>query len=384
MGVGAASTANFVDNIATDNFNEPLPSLEWSGPPDTLAGLVSMPNGMMAAYSGKDLWFCEPFRPHVWPEKYVLTMDFEITGLAVYGTTLVVGTTGYPYLVGGAAPEVMTQEKMELNVPCLNTNGMVDLGYAIVYPTHDGLAKVEGGAASVPTQGIFTRDQWLKLKPEEMVCGQFYGRFYGSYSYIEADGQVMEGTIIVDLSGEQPFLIRSRHRADAFFYDLGSGSLFMAVGDRVYEWDSKQSINDIFTWRSKEFILPAPSNFGALMFELDQRTTIDEVEAFEAALAAAIAQNVALFSGGLGGALNASAVNTYAVNGDALLELPSGPQVTVNIYADGQFHASVSKAGVMQRLPGNRLARRWEVEFSGNTNVVEFVMAGTAQELRSA
>jgi hypothetical protein len=306
-------------------------------------------------------------------------------GLGCYGTTLVVGTKGNPYLAGGTHPDSMVLEKMELNLPCLNTAGVVDLGYAVVYPSHDGLVKVEGGGATVPSAALFTRDQWLQLKPDTMICGQFYGRFFGAYSYTDLDNMPQEGTIILDLTGDQPFLIRSPHKADAFFYDVATGALFMVIDDTVYEWDAKEAINDFYTWRSKAFVMPAPTSFGALLFEVDLGDDQQALLAYEAAVAEVIAANTALFAidGGLGGAINAAAINVYPVNGDALLPMPVGPQATVNIYADSALHATITNAGRMQRLPGGKLARQWEIEVAGNVSVIELTMAGTAQELRS-
>lgn len=380
----AASTANYSDPLTANDFVEPLPSLDWTTPPAALEGLTAMPNGMMAGYLGKDLYFCEPWRPHAWPVKYVLSTDYDIMGLACYGTTLVVATKGNPYLCGGTHPETMVLERMELNMPCLNKQGMVDLGYAIAYPSHDGLVVVQGGQANVTSASLLTRDQWLKLSPASMVCGQFYGRFFGSYDYIDVDGAEIKGTLILDLTGASPFLIRSQHRADAFFYDVASGALYLVMGTQVFEWDSKQSVSDIYTWRSKSFVLPAPTNFGAILFEVVQRNGADEQAALEAAIAAVAAANAALFAAPtLLGALNATPVNTYPVNGDALLPNPAAQEVTVNVYADGTLVASLSKAGRMQRLPSGQLAREWEIEITGNANIQELTMAGTAQELRN-
>lgn len=380
----AASTGNYSDPLTANDFVEPLPSLDWTTPPAALEGLTAMPNGMMAGYLGKDLYFCEPWRPHAWPVKYVLSTDYDIMGLACYGTTLVVATKGNPYLCGGTHPETMVLERMELNMPCLNKQGMVDLGYAIAYPSHDGLVVVQGGSANVTSASLLTRDQWLKLVPSTMVCGQFYGRFFGSYDYIDVDGTEIKGTLILDLTGASPFLIRSQHRADAFFYDVASGALFLVMGTQVFEWDSKQSVSDIYTWRSKSFVLPAPTNFGAILFEVVQRNGADEQAALEAAIAAVAAANAALFAAPtLLGALNATPLNVYPVNGDALLPNPAAQEVTVNVYADGTLVASLSKAGRMQRLPSGQLAREWEIEITGNANIQELTMAGTAQELRN-
>lgn len=380
----AATSADYVDSIALEAFAEPLPSATWNPPPDDLQGLTAMPNGMMVAFKGKDLYFCEPYRPHAWPESYVLTTDYDIVGLGVYDTTVVVATKGNPYLVGGTSPETMVMQRMELNMPGLNPQGMVDLGYAIAYPSHDGLVVVQGGSANVTTSTLMTRDQWLKLKPETMVCGQFYGRFFGSYEYIDTDGSEQKGMIILDLTGSQPFIIRSQHHADALFYDVTSGALFMLIGTTIYEWDSKNAINDIYTWRSKVFMLPAPTNFGVLLCEVDAREDLDELAATEAEREEAAAKNAILFAAdSIFGEVNAVPLNTYEVNGDNLVTVPSGPTIAVNIYADGKLIASSSRVGTMQRLPSGKLAREWEIEVTGNVAVLELAVAGTAQELRS-
>lgn len=378
------TTASYVDNLALNDFSEPLPSIDWNPPPDDLFGLASMPNGMMAGISGKELCFSEPYRPHAWPEKYRQAMDYEGMALGVYSSTLVVGTKGLPYLAGGTHPESITMEKVELNLPCLSTHGLVDLGYAIVYPSHDGLVRVQGGGATVPSTELLTRDQWLAMKPNEMVCGQFYGRFYGSYQYTDTKGVAQSGTIIMDLSGQQPFLLRSPHRADAFFYELSTGKLHMVMGTTVYEWDSPLAINDVMTYRSKQFLLPAPTTFGAILFEVDQAEDLDLVLAYELATAQTLANNAALFAGVLPGAVNDMALNSMELNGDGLMGVPEGPSVTVNVYADGKLHASLSGAGRMQRLPGGILARQWEIEVTGNVRVQDVTMAGTGQELRGA
>jgi len=379
----AASNGNYTDSIAVNDFSEPIPSIDYNPPPDDLFGLVAMPNGMMAAFKGKDLYFCEPWQPHAWPEKYIQTVDYDIVSLAMCGSTLVVGTKGTLYLASGTHPDSIVMDKTELNMPCLNSNGMVDLGYAAVFPSHDGLVMFQGGSTSVPSANLFTRDQWLRMDPSTMVCGQFYGRFFASYQYTDSGGMTQQGTIILDLTGQSPFVIRSPYKADAMFYEKESGALFMAVGDVIYEWDSRLGVNDILTWKSKSFINPSPTNYGVILFETDPRISQDAIDAYESALAAAIALNEALFLTPLEGDIHAAAINTYALNGDLLQPLPSGPQANVNIYADGKFYATVSKVGVMQRLPGGKLAREWEIEVVGNISVIEIAMATTGQELRS-
>ena len=205
----AVSTANYVDVVASDKINEPLPSLDWDAPVDTLKGLVAMPNGMMAAHSGKKLYFCEPWRPHAWPEKYSLTTDYEIVGLGAFGNSLAVLTTGVPYLVTGTTPDTMAMEKLELNYPCLSSRGIEDLGYAVVYPSTDGLVSISASGANVITNGVFTRSAWERLRPYTMFSGQRGGRYFATYSRLDAVEGVIDETMIIDPSGQQPFVIHT-------------------------------------------------------------------------------------------------------------------------------------------------------------------------------
>ena len=55
----AVATTSYNDAVAADNLGEQLPSLAYSMPPATLKGLISLPNGMMAGFDGKDVYFCE-------------------------------------------------------------------------------------------------------------------------------------------------------------------------------------------------------------------------------------------------------------------------------------------------------------------------------------
>jgi hypothetical protein len=376
------STANYVDSIAVDDFAEVLPSRDWNAPPDNLKGLISLPNGMMAAFVGKDLYLCEPFRPHAWPEKYVLTMDYDIVALGAYGTTIVVATTGQPYLVGGQSPESMMQEKMELNLPCINARGMVDLGYAVLYPSNDGLVVATGGSATIATSALMTRNDWLKTSPATFVAGQFSGRYFASYEYLEADDTPSEGTFIFDLTGSTPFLLRTARKADACFHDVMSGSLYMLTGTSIYEWDAFGQANEIMTWRSKRFVLPAPTNYGCILIEGSEQMTPEEAAALAADLAEIGSENATVFAqDSIGGEINGAAYNLYPVNGDAMQHLPADQFSLVTIIADGATIATITQLNRVVRLPAGFKARAWEVMVNGTAGIEQISMATTVREL---
>lgn len=379
----AASSTDYTDTVAVEAIQEPLPSSTWNQPPDDLKGLISLPNGMMAAISGKELCFCEPWRPHAWPEGYRLALDYEGVGLGAFGTSIVVATKGNPYLVSGTHPASMIQERMELNLPCINERSIQDLGYAVAYATQEGLCVVSPGGARIATEAVMNRETWQDLVPEEIVSGQYEGRYLASYKYTDDKGDTYKGTIIIDLSGEQPFIIRSNTRADAFWYSITDSKLFYLLEGAVHEWDARGQVNEIQSWKSKRFVLPRPTNFGAILIEAETTLTEEEVAAIEALRDEIEQDNQQIIDDGLvNGALNSVPLNTYEVNGDALELPPSMAQfVAVAIYADRKLVALVNGVNNMKRLPSGFLARQWEVEVSGDIRVYQISLATTGAEL---
>lgn len=379
----AASNANYNDTVAVDDFAEVLPSRDWNPPPANLQGLIALQNGMMAGFVGKDIYFCEPYRPHAWPEKYVLTLDYPIVALGAFGTTLVAMTSGQPYVVNGTAPENMQQERLELNLPCINARGVVDLGYSVAYPSHDGLVIVNSSGASVATGALMTRSDWLKTSPATFVAGQYSGRYFASYEYLEVDNTVSSGTFVFDLTGATPFVLRTSRKADACFYDVPSSALYMLEGTEIYEFDALGQVNEIMTWHSKQFVLPAPASFGCILIEGSTELTLEEQAAIEAEIEAIEAENAALFAlDTIGGEINGTAYNTYDLNGDALLPSPQETFITVQVYADGVLLAVISEINKVKRLPPKR-ARNWEVRVNGTTALAQISLASTARELNT-
>lgn len=376
----AAGTGAYIDNHSPTDFAEVLPSRDYNQPPADLAGLIALPNGMMAGFSGKDLCFCEPYKPHAWPEKYRMTTAYPIIGLGAFASTVVAATEGTPYVVSGTAPENMTEEKIEVNLPCINPRGVVDLGYSVAYPSNDGLVVVSSSGASVATDALYTRPKWQKVAPATYVAGQYAGRYFASYQYVEADGSVTEGTRIIDLTGKQPFVSRASIRAEAFYYDLPSGSLFYLSGDTVYEWDALGENNEIMTWTSKRVVMPEPVSFGAILVEGGALLSIEDQAALDAAIAAIIAYNTALFAGELNAEIDGHAVNEMVLGGDEMQPLPDPKYIAVRVYADGKLINTITTLDDVKRLKGVK-AKEWEIQVNGTAEVEQITIASTVREL---
>lgn len=381
----AVSTSDFVDNIAVDAFNEALPSAGWTPPPDDLQGLISMPNGMMAAFTGREVWFSEPYRPHAWPERYSMTCDAPVVGLVSLGSVLIVMTEANPYMMAGAHPDSMQSQKLEANLPCINARGIVDLGFAACYPSKEGLVSVlANGQVSLATRQLFSREDWLRLSPSTIIGAQISGNYVMFYDTLRPGGQRMAGSILINVAGGE-FLVRMGEIADAVFYDTAEASLYYkppAVSN-IYRFDDPAQPPATYQWRSKEFWTTKPETMGAVLIDLGEGDALISFEAQAAERDAIIAANDALLAtGDIGGALAGAAVSTYAVAGDALITLPDYAELVVNIYGDRKLVRSITRGGSVERLPADFKARIWEVSVTSNLQVTQIIVAGTVDELR--
>ncbi|WP_276200282.1 hypothetical protein [Chelatococcus sp. XZ-Ab1] len=382
-----ASSADFTDTIAPTAFQDPIPSVDWNAPPDDLTGIIPMPNGMMAAFVGKRVYFCEPYRPHAWPEKYVLTVDSQIVGLGALGSTLVILTEAQPYLATGTHPSTMQMLKLEANLPCINARAIVDMGFAIAYPSHEGLVAVRGdGSAAIVSGTLFTRESWLEIDPEHMVAAQLAGRYVAFYRSTSADDEVMAGAVMIDIAATH--MTRFATVASAAFFDVTTGGLYvqLAGSRRIMRIDPPEGSRDTLYWRSKPFILPMPQNFGALLVEADATVSAAEAARRRARQEAVRASNAAIIaSRRVLGDMNAGPLNGRALTGDALQHVPPLPSATATIiYADGKQVASTPVTNTPMRLPAGFLANTWEVAVSSNARIEKITLATTIDELKGA
>lgn len=372
----AAASATYAISTSM-SLQELIPSTDYDPPPAALSGLISLPNGMMAAFVGKDLYFCEPYQPHAWPEKYVLTVDYDIVGLCAFGSTVAVLTRGTPYVAQGTHPDNFVMEKMEANLPCTSRRGIVDLGYAAAYPSSDGLVVISASQANLVTRGLFTREQWAGMAPETFTAAHYDGRYMfthtmGDYDvvtgltqgidpfpadYIEggtpnsvaptgivynfggpltAFGQQRVGSI--DITGQVPYfqpynIVEPR----TMVTDIATGNLYVLRSDGalVAKWDDKDQAIARLTWRSKVNRMPFPGTFSCIMV----RT-----------------QSMAL----------------------------TGQEVIVEVFADGLSVHSSDRSNVVERMKSGFMAHDWEIEVQANTPIVSIKMAGSVEELMGA
>lgn len=226
-------------------------------PPATLTGLVALPNGIMAGFSGYDLFFCEPNLPYAWPEKYRLTADYPIVGLGVFGSSLLVCTKGTPYLVTGMHPDSMSMERIELDQACVSKRSIVSIGGGVMYASPDGLVNVGAGGSRVVTESLYTREEWQALRPETIEGYYHDGKYVGLY----AGG----GFILNSL--EDASLTMFDEAVTAGYVDAVSDALYFAIDGVIRKFNA--GLDKEYTWRSKKFLFSARPGPGCARIDAD-------------------------------------------------------------------------------------------------------------------
>lgn len=337
----------YVDDPETAPIQEVLSSIYANPPPDDLQGIIALPNGMMAGFAGKKVYLSESWKPHAWPEKYVMTTGFEVVGLGAFGRSIAIMTTGNPYIASGITPDAMAMELIEVNYPCVSKRGIVDLGYAVAYPSTDGLVLISQQGAQLATKDVFTREQWQTLNPSTMIGAQHNGRYLLAYSYTDKAGVLQQGTLIIDLTGEQPFITRSDIYPTYMSYDVEDGELYFVDGQNVREWDSPAQPYMLATWKSRKTVLDGHVNMGTALVDSDL-----PLETLTSA-----PPTVSVSDGN---------VTSYSFSGTvvqgAAVSVTTGTPFEATVYADGNAIRTFTDLNAVTRLPGGFLARTWEVE----------------------
>lgn len=186
------------DGVLSKNLGEVLATTTWDPPDPNMKGIVALPNGMLAGFYGKQLYFCEPYFPHAWPPEYDQAVEYDIVGLAVMGNSLVVMTKGWPYVFTGSHPRNMNGRAVKVNQACLSKEGIATDGNRVYYPSPDGLVEISPTGIEVKTQTLLDPEDWMAYVPSTMV-GEFYeGRYYGFWGF---DVTAVDPVITAELSG---------------------------------------------------------------------------------------------------------------------------------------------------------------------------------------
>ena len=266
----AMSTASASDNVADaalgvicPSFTNGVVNSEWVAPPATLTGLIALPNGIMAGFSGNQICFSEPFFPHAWPIRYRLAANFDIVSLGRYGQTLIVTTKGFPYAVTGARPDSMAMAMIEENHPCVSKRSTVSFPWGVAWATPDGLALAGVGGAVNVIEKFMKRDEWRdQCYPDTLFARQFQDVYFGFFNT-----GTQNLNFVFDKTNEIGPLAFGNFAAQGAWSDPETSKLYLIQNNSINQWDA-DTLNSVpFDWESKTFVLPRPVNFSA--FQVD-------------------------------------------------------------------------------------------------------------------
>jgi len=149
----------------------------WDPPPDNLAGLIQYSNGLLAGFVANNVYVSEPFVAYAWPTENMLPVDYDIVGLAAFGSQLIVCTEAYPYVITGVDPQSFTQTILPFMEPCVSARGIISTPYGVIYPTPAGLFLINGADGRNILEGIYSKYQWSALTPANLL-GVYKDGFY--------------------------------------------------------------------------------------------------------------------------------------------------------------------------------------------------------------
>lgn len=254
-------TFQFSDTTKAELLNEALASTYYYPPPSGLVGLMSLPNGILCAWKGNELWFSEAYKPWAWNPNYVKPLPATIVGGIVHGSGAVITTVKHPHLVSGVSPDSMTTTKLNVDQAGVSKWSIAVVDGAVLYASNDGLVTILGGSAAL-TQGqkFFTREVWRQRYGSALSGMRFSvwdGRlvvFHGSASFTpfmirtdEADGTM---TDLPNLTAACAFISQL---SDQFYYAQGTG---------LYQFNGGTDLEAV--WQSREAVLNKPTNYGIL------------------------------------------------------------------------------------------------------------------------
>lgn len=314
-----------------------LETIGWLTPPSGATGLCAMSNGILAVFRNtsddkyeNEVWFCEPYRPYAWPSKYVQTFPFQIVGIKPQGNGLLVTTKGQPYFVYGSHPGAMSSTKLQAMQAGISKLSMCDIGSHVVYASHDGLVAVSNTDVNLElSQRFFTREVWRSK----------YGSNLAYLNLAYHDGFL----IGYFTNGAIGFCIRLDEAAGTFTEMTGNyrshcsspltDALYLAGSGTTFYSFAAGSARQAYSWKSKDFIFPAPVNMA------EAQIVMDESE-----------------------------------SGDA----------TIQVYADDALRQTKTMSSTGEfRTPAGFVARKWSVKIGSARKVKEFYLATSMQEIAS-
>jgi hypothetical protein len=246
------------DTTLAEDLGEPIPSITWGLPPRDLKGLTNMSNGIVAGFTGRDVYFSEPYVTHAWPVSYVISVDSPIVALASLDTTLVVLTKERPYFIQGSTPEFLTLVEADADQGCVSADSVATMNGEVYFASPDGLIATSPRGTRIITEALFGYRDWNTTFNISTIKGFTHDlKYFGFSNSLDFIYDIPTGEITTFNIGIQ-----------AAVTDHADDTLYVVLTDRtVREWGAGSNLS--YTWKSKVFGLPSEASFSAMQVEAE-------------------------------------------------------------------------------------------------------------------
>lgn len=373
----------YTDSKPNTSLGEACPSLYWDVPVDGLKGLVSLQNGLFAAYKDSTVYVSDWNAPHAWPYEHTVTIDYPIVGLGSFGNTIVVCTEAAPVLIVVQDPTNPTIKAIQENCPCVSADSIVNTRNGVIFASQNGLVLINSTSPTFITEKLLTQDEWLPLHPESLK-GAFLNNAY--YGFFTNPTDTAAG-FIFDLDNHtystvynsivSSGMVYTTQHAKVVYNDIEQSQLYVCYplenGTQysLCSFASDSRINKSFRWRSKVNVSPQG------LFNLSVARVMMTSQSFQK-------ENEHIWKGKLtGSSLAARVMDGEPINGWCKTnELELADATVFNYYVDGELKYSREvKDSKPFRLPSGFRGETIEVEVKSNAYIHSITLASSMGEL---
>ncbi|MBU1066961.1 hypothetical protein KKE60_04205 [Patescibacteria group bacterium] len=240
----AAADTTYSDETEDTDLGEALPSATWDPPPDELTGITYIGNGMMAGFSGKDLYVSEPWRFWAFPTDYIIAFPYTIVAIKEADETTVVMTEQGAFVVTGKDPASLDSTPLSDPKACVSKRGVVSFNVTqgetdlaqVIYPTPEGLCMVHGSTEALITKNQLSKKDWQSYYPTTMHGHIHKNKYFGFYSYGTTEGCVVFDFITGDLTTLDLYAsaVYVDHQTDTMYFVKGTSEVLLLENGVTY------------------------------------------------------------------------------------------------------------------------------------------------------
>lgn len=381
--VSNGSYYKYSDSKPNTALGEACPSIYWDAPVTGLKGLVSLQNGLFAAYKDSTVYVSDWNAPHAWPYEHTVTIDYPIVGLGSFGNTIVVCTEAAPVLIVVQDPTNPTTKAIQENCPCVSADSIVNTRNGVIFASQTGLVLINSTSPTFITEKLLTQDEWLPLHPESLKGAFLNNAYYGfftnptdtaagfifdldSYTYSTVYNSIVSSGMVYTTQHAKVVYTDIEQSQLYVCYPLENGTQYS-----LCSFASDSRMNKSFRWRSKVNVSPQG------LFNLSAARVMMTSQASQK-------ENEHVWEGKLtGSSLAARVMNGQPINGWCKTnELELEDTTIFNYYVDGELKYSREVTDSKPfRLPSGFRGETIEVEIKSNAYIHSITLASSMGEL---